>query len=156
MNRRLSAALAVLAATALTVAPAHAATKKKPKPKPLHGSYTLSLYPDPSQDVTGQATDPEGCAKLIPGSFDDRAFKVPAAGTLKVVLEGPSTPSSPLGPDWDLWLRDADGSVLDGSHGETSHEELTEKFKKGQPLTFEVCNLTGDQAGKVSWTFTYA
>jgi len=156
MNRRLTSAVALLAVAVISAAPAHAAVKKKPKPKPIHGSYALSLYPDPSQDVTGQAKAPDGCAKVIPGSFDDHAFKVPAAGTLKVVLDGPATPASPLGPDWDLWIRDADGSVLDASHGESSHEELVEKFKKGQPLTFEVCNLTGDQNGKVSWTFTFA
>lgn len=156
MSRRPVVALALLTVAAVGVAPATAATRSKPKPKPIKGSYTLTLRPDPTQDVTGQATDPQGCAKVVPGSFDDHAFKVPAAGKLTVTLNGPSSPATPVGPDWDLWVFDSSGELVDASHGETSHEETTDKFKKATGVVFEVCNLTGDTKGTVSYTFTYA
>ena len=153
MSRRPVVALALLTVAAVGLTPAHAATKK---PKTIKGSYALSLQPDPTQDVTGQATDPVGCAKVLPGSWDEHPFKVPGAGKLTVTLNGPATPATPVGPDWDLWVFDSSGELVDASHGETSHEETTDKFKKATGLVFEVCNLTGDTAGTVTYTFTYA
>ena len=153
MSRRLAVTLAVVTASAVATTPALAA---KPKPKPIKGSYTLTLYPDVTQDATSQAKAPSGCAKVVPMSFNDHPFTVPAKGTLKVVLDAPSSlPSTPLGPDWDLWLLDSSGEVVDASHGATSHEETSTKFKKGMPVTFEVCNLTGQTSGTVTYTFTY-
>ena len=155
MSRRPVVALALLTVAAVGVAPATAATK--PKPKPIKGSYTVTLYPDPTQDVTQEVKPGEGCAKVVPGSFNDHAFKVPAAGKLTVTLNAPSSmPTTPVGPDWDLWIYDSSGELVDASHGATAHEETTDKFKKATALVFEVCNLTGDTKGTISYTFTYA
>ena len=65
-------------------------------------------------------------------------------------------PLGAMGADWDLYLIDTDGSVYDGSHGPTSHEAVTDKFKKAQKITIEVCNLIGQPNATVSWVFTYA
>jgi hypothetical protein len=154
VNRRLTSLAALLAVAALSSAPAHAATKKKAKPKPIHGSYTVTLLPDPTPNATNLAGMP-GCTGVSPAAVDNHAFKVPAAGTLNVVLDS-ADPTGTSNTDWDLYLIDTDGSVLDGSHGGTSHEEVTDKFKKGQPLTIQVCNLIGQPSGTVTYTFTYA
>ncbi|HTL24929.1 MAG TPA: hypothetical protein VL281_12945 [Mycobacteriales bacterium] len=159
MNRRLTSAVALLAVAALSSAPAHAATKKKPKP--IRGSYAVHLNPDPTTDVFSEASqkNPTGepCG-LSTASEDRHAFKVPAAGTLHVVLDSPNPlPANyALGPDWDLHIMDADGSELDASTSPEAHEETTDKFKKAQPLTILVCNLTGGTDAKVSYTFTFA
>ena len=154
MSRRPAVALALLTVAAVSVAPAHAA---KPKPKPIKGSYTVTLNPDPVQDVTGQVGTPTGCDKTIPGSFDDHKFMVPGAGKLTVSLNAPSSmPTTPVGPDWDLWIFDSSGELVDASHGATAHEETTDKLKKATALVFEVCNLTGDTKGTVTYTFTPA
>jgi len=162
VNRRLTSCAALLAVAALSAAPAHAATKKKPKPKPIHGSYAVQLVPDPTPNATNEAGKP-GCTGVSPKGVDNHAFKVPAAGTLHVVLDSVDPTGAPgagpagnIGTDWDLYLIDTDGSIYDGSHGATSHEEVTDKFKRGQPLTIQVCNLLGQPDAKVTWTFTYA
>lgn len=153
MSRRPAVALAMLTVVAVGVAPATAATKHKP----IKGSYTVNLIPDPTQDATQEAKPGASCAKIIPGSYDDHAFKVPAAGKLTVTLDSPSSmPTTPVGPDWDLWIFDSSGQLVDASHGATAHEETTDKFKKATGLVFEVCNLTGDTKGTVTYTFTYA
>ena len=155
MSRRPVLAVALITAAAISTVPAHAAAKR---PKPIKGSYTVTLTPDPVQDVTGQVptTKPAGCDKTLAGSYNDHPFKVPAAGKLTVTLDAPGGTSTPLGPDWDLWIFDSAGEVVDASHGATAHEETSDKFKKGQSLVFEVCNLTGQNTGNVSYTFTYA
>ena len=161
MNRRLTSTVALLAVAALTSAPAHAATKKKPKPKPIRGSYAVHLNPDPTTDVFSEAGKPnptgEPCG-LSTASENRHAFKIPAAGTLNVVLDSPNPlPAAyAVGPDWDLHIMDADGSELDSSTSPQAHEETTDKFKKAQPLTIVACNLTGGTDAKVSYVFTYA
>jgi hypothetical protein len=160
MNVRTAGALALIAAVSVGAVPAHAATK----PKPIKGGYSLSLTPDPTQDVDGQLpdADPKGCAKRIPNSWDRHEFTVPAAGTLQVVLDSPDPTGTPnLGPlgdtgtDWDLWILAPDGTGVDASHGATSHEMTTTKFKKKQKVVFEVCNLVGENKATVAYTFTY-
>jgi len=155
MSRRPAVAIALLTIAAVGVAPATAATK--PKHKPIKGSYSVTLIPDPTQDATQEAKPGASCAKVIPGSYDDHPFKVPAAGKLTVSLDAPSSmPTTPVGPDWDLWIFDSSGQLVDASHGATAQEETTDKFKKATALVFEVCNLTGDTKGTVTYTFTYA
>ena len=161
MNRRLALSLAVVTAAAVGTTPALAA---KPKPKPIKGSYALNLRPGPVQDVTNlspTAADPTGCDKTVPGSYDEHAFSVPAAGTLQVTLDSPDPTGAPsvpvfdqVGTDWDLWIQDADG-VVDAAHGPTSHEQTTTKFKKGDKVLFQVCNVAGGPSGTVTYTFTY-
>jgi hypothetical protein len=160
VNRRLLSLVAVVATTTLAVAPAHAATKKKPKPKPIRGSYSVTLLPDPTADAfssSGQK-NPAGDCGLLPNASDKHPFKVPAAGTLHVVLNAanPLPTTTAVGPDWDLHILDADGSELDASTSSTSHEETTDKFKRPQPLTIEVCNITGQPNATVTYVFTYA
>ena len=151
MKRRTAVAAAILTVAALGALPSQAATKAKPKPKPIKGSYTLNLTPDPTPNATNAAGKP-GCG-VIPSSQDKHAFKVPAAGTLKVVLDSPDPTGKGL-TDWDMYLLDPDG-VRTSSVGGTSHEEIIEPFKVKTPVTFWVCNLAGQPSGTVSYTFTY-
>jgi hypothetical protein len=153
MKARLTTCVSVLAVAALTLAPAHAAPKKKPKP--IDKTYTLNLPPDPTGETGGLPTFPDGCSGVNPASQDKRPFTVPAKGSLKVVLDSPDPTGHGL-TDWDLYLLDRDGSVLDSSHGGTSHEETLDKFKRKNPVTIEVCNLAGQPSATVHYVFTYA
>jgi hypothetical protein len=165
VHRRLAAVSAALV-LAVCVAPAHAATKKakpKPKPKPLTGSYTLSLPPDPTTEVTGEVPgQAPGCNGVSPLSMDSRTIKLPAKGTLHVVLDSPDPTGTPsvgplqVGTDWDLFTTEADGSDAGSSHGATSHEETTEKILRATTRTITVCNLLGQPDATVKWIFTYA
>jgi hypothetical protein len=153
MNRRVTASVALVAAAAVAVVPAHAATKKKPKP--IKGSYTVQLPPDPTKEATSTAGQ-DGCSGLIPVSKDSHEFTAPAAGTLQVKL-APQTPDgkpSSLGLDWDLYLLQ-DGGVEAASDGSSSHEEVFTKVRKKTVFTFDVCNLDGMPTATVSYTFTY-
>ena len=158
MSRRPVLALAVVTVAAVSVAPAHAA---KPKPKPIKGSYQVTALPDPSPNATN-LIGKDGCG-VLPSGQNKHPFTVPAKGTLHVVLNSADPTGSPsagpagaVGTDWDLYVLDSDGSILDSSHGGTAHEETTDKFKKKQGVTFWVCNLAGEPTATVSYTFTYA
>ena len=155
MNRRVTVPLALLTVAALGIVPAQAA-KPKPKPKPIKGSYSVTLVPDVSPNVVAQTGATPVCGTLAP-SMDKHPFTVPAAGTLSVVLDSPDPTKGayPAGPDWDLWLLDAAGDTIDGSHGGTAHEQVATKFKKKTPLTILVCNINGEPTGNISYTFTY-
>jgi hypothetical protein len=167
VHRRLATLSAVLVVVAVGLAPAQAATKKakpKPKPKPITGSYTLQLLPDPTAEVTMQVPGAvEGCGGVSPDGKDSRTIKLPAKGTLKIVLDSPDPTGSPsvgpvggVGTDWDLYVREADGTIAASSHGATSHEETIEKLSRGTTRTIEVCNLIGQPDATVKWIFTYA
>ena len=153
MSRRPAVALALIAAAAISTVPAHAAAKK---PKPVKGSYTLSLLPDPTPNAFNLAGK-DGCG-VLPQGQDKHPFTVPGKGTLTVVLDSANpVPDNPAGgTDWDLYVLDSDGTILDSSTGGTPHETTTDKFKKKQGVTFWVCNLAGEPSGTVSYTFTYA
>ena len=148
MSRRLALTALPVVALAVAVLPAHAAA-----PKQIKGSYDVTLPPNPTLEATGQVGD--GCdTSPLPSGTDDHAFKVPAAGTLQVVLDS-ADPTGTNNTDWDLYVLDADREIIDSSHGATSHEETISKFKKGAPVTIQVCNLAGNPEAKVSYTFTY-
>jgi hypothetical protein len=152
MNRRPAVALAVLTAAAVGVVPAHAAVKK---PKPFKVTYNVNLYPDPTPDVIGQVKDAPVCGS-IPQSMDKHPVTVPGAGTLKVhlVSADPAPPAEPLLFDWDLYVLDRDGAVIDSSHTEFATEDTKTKFKRKTPVTILVCNLTGETAGTVTYSYT--
>ena len=154
MPSRLTLAVALVATCAVATTPALAA---KPKPKPIKGSYSVTLYPDPTPDVSGEAGKDMNCGPN-PKSTDLHAFTVPAAGTLQVNLEnaaGP-TPSGDLLWDWDLFLLDSGGQTIDASISPGGSEAMKTKFKGKQAVQIQVCNLTGTTSGTVSYTFTYA
>lgn len=148
MSRRLSLTATTLVVAALAVAPAHAAGGKT-----IKGSYTVNLLPDPTAEATGLVAD--GCSSKNPASVDNHAFVVPGPGALTVTLDAPDPAGSPA-TDWDLWLLDADASINTGSHGATSHEEAVAKYKSGQKITIQVCNLAGAPNGTVTYTFVPA
>ena len=152
MNARLSAVVALLAASSIAVVPAHAATKKKV----IKGTYKVSVSPNPTVEVTGFAN--EGCDQTVPGGADNHSFTVPAKGTLKVVLQGedPTKGAAPVGPDWDLFILDPDSSIRTEGGSAGAHEEITDSYKKKQKITIQSCNLLGTPNATVSWTFTYA
>lgn len=155
MRRPLTTAVALLTVAGLVAVPSSQAAVKK-KPKPIKGSYAVQLPADPSPNVFIDVLDAgDGCIGVLPVSIDKHPFTVPAAGTLRIVLDSVSQiPDNPVGPDWDLWLSDDEG-YLAGSYGASDHEELAMKFKKKSPVTFEVCNLTGTPDATISYTFTY-
>ncbi|MDX6197306.1 MAG: hypothetical protein QOJ79_457 [Actinomycetota bacterium] len=140
MTRRLALLISTLAVAGLAAAPAHASGAVK-------GSYDVTLTPDPSLEASS------ACEATLPSAVDNHPFTVPGAGTLTVVLDSPD-PTGTGSTDWDLELLDADGSVNSGSEGGTSHEEAAAKYKKGQHMTIQVCNLAGGPNGTVSYTFT--
>lgn len=153
MQYRTAAAIALAAAVSVGVVPAHAAVKK---PKPITGSYPLTLLPDPTPEATNEVPGHEGCG-VLPQSQDKHAFAVPAAGTLQVTLTSPDPTGGKqlAGLDWDLYILDSTGAILDSSAGATANEATVTKLKKKQGLTFWVCNLIGEPSGKVSYAFTY-
>ncbi len=154
MNRRLIVPLAVLTVAALSAVPSHAAPKKKPAP--IKGTYSVTLLPDPSPNAGAQSGAFSACNPFITQTTDSHPFTVPAAGTLSVVLDSvdPTKGGAPAGPDWDLYIDDAQGEVA-SSHGATAHEEAVAGFKKKTDLKFVVCNLNGAPTATVSYTFTY-
>jgi hypothetical protein len=154
VNVRLTATVVLSAATAAAVAAAPADAAVKKRPKPIKGSYTVTLPPDPTKEATSVTTD--GCSGLIPVSKDSHKFTAPAAGTLKVTLAGQTPDGKPSAAllDWDLYLMQ-DGGVEAASDGATSFEEVFMKVKKKTAFTFDVCNLDGLPSATVSYVFTY-
>lgn len=155
MNRRLLLALAVVTASASVLSlPSQAAVKNKPKP--IKGTYTVSLLPDPSYEALATAGR-AGCAGLSPKGKDSRPFAVPAAGSLAVSLVSadPTGGAAPVGFDWDLYLVDAGGEVVAESSSPAASEQVTVGFKHKQAVSMVVCNNTGEPSGTVSYTFTY-
>jgi len=152
MRRSLTTAVAVLTVATLAAVPSQAAVKKKPKP--IKGSYTLTLPPDPSKEATS-LTDP-GCSGLLPISKDSRPFTLPAAGTLQVKLDvADQTGANPaVGVDWDLYLME-DGIEAAAADGATGNEVALLKVKRKTAITIDACNLTGQPTATVSYVFTY-
>jgi hypothetical protein len=156
MRRPVTAAIALVTCAAFVAMPAEAA-KKKAKPKPIKGSYTLNLNPDPTGEG-GSLVGP-GCSGLIAQSQDKRPFKIPAKGTFVVTLTSPDPILDATGQavaDWDLYLLDGEGYEVGASHTATANEEITVKFTKAQRATIWACNLIGQPEAKVTYTFTYA
>lgn len=153
MKRRTAVVVAALTVAAVGAVPSQAAVKKKPKP--ITGSYTLNLPPDPSKDVTSTA-EMAGCSGLLPTAVDHHAFTLPAAGTLTVKLDGddPAKGAAPAGFDWDLYLVDAEG-IASESDGATGHEEALMSVKKKTSITIDACNLNGTPNAVVKYTFVY-
>ncbi len=157
MNRRLVVSLAVLAAAAVGVVPSQAAPKRKPAP--IKGSYSVTLVPDPTVNVftTAGQSGPGAPCGAIPQAQDRHPFTIPAAGSLKLVLDAHDpAPGTPYVFDWDLYLLDANGEVLNEGTSSEAHEEIGQKFAKGAKVTFLACNLNGEQNASVSYVFTYA
>jgi hypothetical protein len=148
MTRRLAVTVTTLVVAALAVAPAHAGPAKV-----LKGSYQVTLSPDPTAEAAGQLPGAQGCSGVSPSGKDSHAFVVPGAGTLSVVLDAPD-PAGSSATDWDLFLLEPDGTENTSSTGASAHEEAVAKFKAGQKLTIQVCNLAGAPNGTVTYTFT--
>ena len=138
MSRRLAIAVVVLAVATGAVAPAMAA------PKPVKGSYSVSLLPDPTLNAM------EGCEALNPAAVDDHPFTIPSAGVFNVKLAAESLNGQ---ADWDMYLV-ADGEILAASESPTTAEEINAKFKGKKSLSIQVCNLVGTPDGTISFTFT--
>ena len=141
MNRPAVLALAVLA-VGTAVAPGALAA-----PKPVSKTYTATApMPDPS-NFAGQGYSV--CAQNVPQSFHLEEFKVPAAGTVKVVLTG-------FQGDWDLLLMDGKGNEMAyGGAIEPGAPEIAQvKFKKAGEVQIVACNWAGGPTGEVTYTFT--
>ncbi len=153
LSRRSSVLVAATAASLALAGAAVPSDAAKKKPAPIKGSYTVTLLPDPTPNVSAQ-TGSSGCNDA---TADTHAFTAPAAGTLSVILDGndPAKGGLPAGVDWDLYVHDAQGEV-GSSHGGTAHEEVSLKLKKKTALSFIVCNLGGPPDGAVTYLFTFA
>jgi hypothetical protein len=153
MRVRTAASFAVAAvALASAVAPASAAVRR---PKPITGSYSLTLAPDP--DAT-EAVGCEGKARQQGVNVDTRAIKVAGPGTLVVKVTG-------FSGDWDTAVASGSGSRVaegggtstgDGAPATAAVETLKYKNKKAQTLNLIVCNFLGSPNATVSYTFTYS
>lgn len=160
--RRILILLTVIALGALGGMPSEAATKRKPAP--IKKSYTLKLTPDPTGNATGAVPGSKGCSNLNPTgkSTDKRNFIVPAAGKLTIKLNSPdplhAVPRKLLiGTDWDLWLMDTKGAEIASAHTQYSQESINNLvFKKRTVVNIQVCNLAGQEDGKVDILFVYA
>jgi hypothetical protein len=154
MNRRQVLSTLTIAAVVAGVGTSTLASAGT-KHKVIKGAYTVTAVPDP----TVEATDEAGmtCMNIDPLSADSHPLTVPAAGMLDVVLDSPTPASGPqgLGADWDLYILDAAGTVIDSSHGATAHEETLDPFAGKKAITIKVCNLLGEPNANVNWTFTY-
>jgi uncharacterized membrane protein len=151
MRRRTVLATALLVTAAVSAVPAQAAKKK---PKPITGSYGVTLAPDPTYEVASTA-GMTSCSGVSPKGKDSRPFSVPAAGTLKVVLDSPDASKGAAPLDWDLYLVASDGTIIDEGTGQTAHEETVDTFKGKAAVSFVVCNNIGAPDATVSYTFTY-
>lgn len=143
MNRTAVLTLTVLAAATVAAPGAVAAP-----PKPVTKTYTATApLPDPTNLVGGYSV----CAQNVPQSFHIEQFKVPAAGSVKVVLTGF------LG-DWDLLLMDGKGKELayGGALPPETGEIAQVKFKKPTVLQIVACNWAGGPTGEVTYTYTPA
>ena len=135
-----------LIAAGVGALPSEAATKKKPKP--IKKTYTATA---PLPDPTNYAQQGYSvCAQNVPGSFDQKEFKAPAAGSISVTVKDYTG-------DWDLLLEDADDVELtaSGSSDLGAPEQTFTKLKKGQVIHIVACNWAGTSTATVSYTFTY-
>lgn len=144
--RRALPVLLCITLTGLAAAPSLAATKKKPKP--ITGSYVAQALPDPSnnnvRDTCDGALNSGGNVSRV-----DKAFTVPAAGTLHVATANTL--------DWAIVVLDKDGYSLGESDGTSpdSKEATDVPFKKKEAVTIRVCNFAGEPQVTVSYRFTY-
>lgn len=146
MNARRLALLSGAALLAVgAFAPAQAAPAK------VAGSYKLTLQPDPLINAFSLA-DMKNCTHVRAESTDKRTIKMPRAGKLKVNLESPDPAGRGLVFDWDMYLLDDKGATLGSGTSAGPFEEVQVTLKKATPVTFIVCNLTGTNEGKVSYS----
>jgi hypothetical protein len=145
MHRRATVLFALVGVAAAIAGPAQASVGKS---RTTSGSYTVTAPPDPTMEATSQAG--KECFAVNPSSRNDHPFTVPGRGTLHVVLDSANVAGH---TDWDLYIVDKDGGIIDSSHGATAHEETTDRFKTAQPVFFRACNLLGEPTATVTWTF---
>ncbi len=144
MIRTAPLVLVALAVGAVAAPPSLAAAKAKPVTK----TYTATAaVPDPTNAAGGYSV----CAQRVPGSFDLKQVKLPAAGRLKIELTNYQV-------DWDLLLMDADKEQLgeSGSGGVGGPEVIEVKLKKAATVSIVACNWSGGPTGTVTYTFTPA
>ena len=147
MRTTAAVTLAVVALGAASMSPAIGAPKKT-----ITKTYTATApVPDPTNEAGGDYTV---CPQTVPNSFQADAFKIPAAGTLKVEVDGYTG-------DWDALLMDSDKSeaTASGSGGYEpvagGPEVMEMRFKKAQTVTIVACNWAGGPTATVKVTFTY-
>jgi len=145
MRRSAVVGLSLLVAAGVSAVPAEAAKKK-----PIKGSYTVQLPPDPTGNV-----GTTGCAGLVPVSEDRHELKLPAKGILKVHLSG-EDPANTQQLDWDLAILDADQAPISSSTSAGSEEETVDKIRKKQTVYIQACNLAGLPNATITYLFTFA
>ncbi len=150
-RRHLVTALAIIAAGTVAVAPADAATKKKPKPFKGSKSFT-----DQTIDPTGSLPESRaGCDSAVPTAAPWNketpiSVKIPAPGKLKVSLANQL--------DWAIDILDSKKNVIasvDGADVDTV-EIVTAKVRKAGTYYILPCNVTGEPTTTVNWQYTPA
>ncbi len=141
---RLRLVLATVPVVSLAVAAALSPAAAAPTPKPIVMKYDAQATPDPT--TTGVQG---GCNPVTPTARHSTAFKVPAAGTLKVELDNTL--------DWAIGVRQ-NGKLLGSADGTSpeAKETLQLKFKRGGTVSIDACNFAGELIVPVTVTFTYA
>ena len=150
MNARLLATIAAVTAVAAAASPATAAPKK---PKQVKETYTVSLpVPFP---MTETVPTGHGCHQGVEAATkNSKVITPPGSGVLQATVSYTG--------DWDLYLFDANGSIVAASEtDETGNtgagvEKITyKKGAKGKKLTLVACNWLGLKDATVTYTYTY-
>lgn len=128
-----------------------AATPAQAKAAPFHGSYSVTLLPDPTTDVSNSGGKP-GCTGSSPKGTDHHPLSIPAKGKLTVDLVS-TDPTGKGVTDWDVYIETAGGDILASGNGPTSSEEAVYKFPKGQAIQIVACNLAGQPSGTITYVY---
>lgn len=149
MRTRTALAASLTAVVALgALSPAVAApAKPKPKPKPIVMTYDATATPDATTTLPEPVE--RSCDPVTPTARHRTAFKVPAAGTLKVELDNTL--------DWAVAVRQG-GKLLASADGETPEvkETVVVKLRKAGTVDLDACNFAGEPVVPVKVTFTFA
>ena len=129
----------ILVVLAAAVMPASARERA-----PVEESYQATALPYPN----GSYDSGEGCFHGVDGVHKHfHEFEAPAKGRFEVGIPA-------LTGDWDLFVTDAEGTVLAESSGNSGVPEHTElRMKKGQQISIVACNWAGEPQVTVEYSF---
>lgn len=148
--------LVVALSLVLTASGMAQAGKKKKAPKPVSGSFSADLLPFPKLAAVGDEVGIEepGCLAGQEGvNWYAEPFEVPFHGELEMSASG-------FTGDHDLYLLDADGTILHRSENDQilgqapMEESLSFPLKKKASVSMVVCNWLAVPGITVDWTFS--
>ena len=149
---RRAVAPVVLAALAVVAVPADARGVTE------RGSYQLVLKPAPSLYATDRvdgrcSPGASPYVVAVPDSEDYHQFAFGVAGTLRATLL-PELATFPVGPEWDLVVRDGAKGVRATSTPRFGAYELTYRVAARHPFALVASNKSGWPNATITWQFT--